>query len=214
MTSLARRIAYHRAHLLTSIMALIFTACATSAQLQASPAPTPVTSAKVIEATQPKGVSQLLDRSGQAIVGKPFPFFSGWALTDTGSQPLNLGRVLKRKRRGYVVTVAASWCAPCRKGLKRITEARARFKKANVDVIVIVADSSAHAKSLREELKLNWTSVIVDEFKTYSSKMCPDPKDTKSLSLPRSFVLNSKGQVKRIISEEADDYIDQLLGAL
>jgi hypothetical protein len=81
-------------------------------------------------------------------------------------------------------------------------------------VIVIVADSSAHAKSLREEFKLNWTSVIVDEFKTYSSKMCPDPNDTKSLSLPRSFVLNSTGQVKRIISEEADDYIDQLLGAL
>lgn len=212
MPSLVRFLTDIRARLFTTAGALVLSACATSATAIASPPSSPVVKA---DPSGPSGAqSQLLDRSGLAIVGKSFPFFSGWALTDTGSQPLNLGRVLKRKRRGYVVTVAASWCAPCRKGLKRITEARDRFKKANIDVIVIVADSSAHAKSLREEFKLNWTSVIVDEFKTYSSKMCPDPKDTKSLSLPRSFVLDSTGQVKRIISEEADDYIDQLLGAL
>lgn len=192
-----------------------------TAALTAYAAMKPATAAPQGEASSVKPVapregskSHLLKKSGLAELGKQVPFFSGWALTDTGSQPLNLGRILKRQKRGYVVTVAASWCAPCRVGLKRLSEAQGRFKEAGVDVVVIVADSSAHAKSLRAEFKLGWTSVIVDEFKTYASKMCPDPKDEKGLSLPRTFVLDGQGKIKRIISEEGDDYIDQLLGAL
>lgn len=158
--------------------------------------------------------SQLLKKSGLVEMDKPFPFFSGWALTDHGSKPLNLTRVLMRKKKGYVLTVAASWCAPCREGLKKIQNAQDRFKASGIDLIVLIADSNAHAKALRQEFKLDWASVVVDEFKTYASKMCPDPSDPGSLSLPRSFVIDTQGNVKRIISEEGKDYIDQLLGAL
>ena len=81
-------------------------------------------------------------------------------------------------------------------------------------MIVIVADTSRYAKHFREEFGLNWTSVIVDEFKTYSSKMCPDSKDHKSSCIFRSFMLDSEGRVTLIVSKEGDDYLDLILESL
>jgi len=166
-----------------------------------------------ISSTQ-AGASKLLQQSGEVKVGQPFPFFSGWTVSDGASKPLNRERVLKRKKQGYVVAVAASWCAPCRVGLKRLTQAQARFKQAGIDVVVIAADSSVEAKKFRAETGIQWTSVVVDEFQSYASKMCPDAKGEGGLSLPRTFLLDAKGVVKLIISEEGGDYIDQLIGGL
>ena len=200
--------------------ALIISACGSvNARPSAAPSHTPPAEPRAPSAApsasqsskQGSKVSKQLEVSGDVKRGSPFPFFSGWALSARGSRPLNLTSLLKQNKRGYVITVCASWCAPCKEGLTRIGEAKERFDEAQVGVVLLVADTNKNAKALRDDFKLDWAQVVVDEFQTYAKKMSTSDAQ-EALSLPRTFVLNAEGQVVKIIGEEGEDFISLLTG--
>lgn len=157
--------------------------------------------------------STLLTESGNVKLDGKMEFFAGWSLSASGqAAPLNLTTLLKGGKARYALTICASWCAPCREGLARISAARDRFEKSRVGLVVLVADTNKHARDLISEFSLGWASVIVDEFNTNAVKLSPNPASPGSLNLPRTFVFDASGKVLSIISQEGEDFIDLLVG--
>ncbi|MAD61906.1 MAG: hypothetical protein CMH49_10420 [Myxococcales bacterium] len=155
--------------------------------------------------------SQLLEKSGQAELGKQMPFFSGWAINNESGNAYSLRMTQKEGKSRYVLTVCASWCKPCLSGLKRLSEAKKRFISSNTGLIILVADHNRFGRKLYEEYGFDWANVVVDEFKVSSFKLAPSSrKQDESLSLPRTFVFNAEGMIEKIISIEGDDYVDLL----
>ena len=157
------------------------------------------------------GTSKLLTKSGKAQVGQRIPFFSGWL---TNGRVLNLSRLLKKNKQRYVVTMCASWCEPCFEGLKAISNAKELFQSKDIEVVIYVADSELEANKIHKQFNFGWASILVDEFKSHARKLSSGKDSTKkgTLELPRTFILNKKGNVEKIIGQEGRDYIQLLLG--
>ena len=158
--------------------------------------------------------TEQLQSSGSLVkVGQNMPFFSGWAITQSSEKPFNFAKYLKQKKKGVrqiVISVCASWCAPCKEGLKRLKKARKKFRKKKVDLLVLVADKKENAYALREKYGFKEATFIVDPFETYALKFSPG-QSQRQLVLPKTFVLRSDGTVKRILGKEGKDWIRLLL---
>ena len=148
-----------------------------------------------------------LKTSGIVKVGQKMPFFAGWKIGSKFKGPTNSNKALKANKAGYVITLCAEWCKPCMKGLANLAKHREHFDKANKQLVIIVADSSANAQKIYDRFNLKWATFILDEFKNSVSKMSPDGKGSKGISLPKTFVLNEQKKVTRIISKEGSDFI-------
>ena len=111
--------------------------------------------------------------------------------------------------------MCASWCEPCFDGLKALSNAKSLFQTHGVELVVYVADSELEAKKIDKEFKFNWAHVLIDEFKSHARKLSSgkDSKNKETLELPRTFILDGKGQIKMIIGQEGKDYINLLLGS-
>ena len=156
-----------------------------------------------------KSKSQLLTQSGEAKIGEPMPFFSGWTSSTHQSEAYSLKRALSHKKSRYVLTVCAAWCKPCIEGLEKLSSQKKTFLSREVELIVLVADQSQHARDLNERFDLSWAYVLVDEFHTFALKLAPSRsnKGGESLSLPRTIVFNANGVVEKIIATEGEDYV-------
>ena len=157
--------------------------------------------------------SQLLQRSGQAVVGQAMPFFSGWTVSASAGRAYSLRKALKSNKTRYVLTICASWCKPCMRGLQRLSESKKLFSTHKTELIILVADSSEHGREIFSKFKFDWAHVVVDEFQNFALKLAPERgKKTgrDSLSLPRTIIFNQSGVIEKIIGREADDYISQI----
>jgi peroxiredoxin len=158
--------------------------------------------------------SEMTQRSGAKIkVGQKMPFFSAWTLGDGESTPQNLDKIIKAHPADrYVLTLCASWCAPCIEGLKRLSTKEKLFSKHKTHLIILVADERAKAREIYKRFSLNWAQFLVDEFGAHANQMSPNKDAKDGILLPRTFVLNKRGKVLRIIGREGMDFIDLLLG--
>ena len=158
--------------------------------------------------------SQLLTQSGTAKVGEMMPFFSGWSISKNAGQAYSLQKALSHKKQRYVLNICASWCAPCRVGLKRLSEAKTLFGDRKIELIILIADQSQSAQRLSARFDLSWAYTIVDEFNTFALKFASElpssNRGSESLSLPRTIVFNGEGLITQIIGTEGEDYIKQL----
>lgn len=156
-----------------------------------------------------KSKSEVLQKSGEAKVGAPLPFFSGWDLTQP-SRPMNNRMILRSKKEKYVVSLCASWCEPCMEGLERLSKARKQFDKAGVELVLyIVRDERSRGLALRERFKFSWATIMIDEYGENAKRLAPGERE--GLKLPRTFVIDGRGIVQKIIGREGDDYIRLLL---
>ena len=156
--------------------------------------------------------SQLLSKSGDARLGEPIPHFAGW---EVGTErPLSKAILLKSPpRRGFILILGASWCAPCVEGLKRLAGARARIEQAGFKVVLLLGDSEARAAQLLREVGLPRRGAIADRFGQSLRRLSAPARGARGkIELPRSFVLDRSGRVRRIIGREGRDYL-QLLTA-
>lgn len=163
----------------------------------------------------PRGhASQLLAESGEAKVGHQMPFFSGWL---THGKVLNLTTLLKTKKSRYIITMCASWCAPCYDGLQRLSDARSRLQSADVKLVIYVIDAEVEAKKIQRRFNFDWALVLSDPFQSHARKLSSNksPQQNKrggtTIELPRTFVLNREGIITMIIGQEGHDYIERLL---
>ena len=158
--------------------------------------------------------SELIQKSGAEIkVGQKMPFFSAWTLGEGESTPQNLDKIIRAHPADrYVLTLCASWCAPCIEGLKRLSTKQKLFSKHKTHLIILVADERAKARELYQRFSLKWAQFLVDEFGAHANRMSPNKDEKDGILLPRSFVLNKRGEVLKIIGREGADFIDLLLG--
>ena len=156
-----------------------------------------------------KSKSEQLTQSGEAKIGEPMPFFSGWTSSTDQSQAYSLKRALSHRKNRYVLTVCASWCKPCLEGLEELSLQKENFLSRDIELIVLVADQSQHARELNERFDLSWAYVLVDEFHTFALKLAPSQlsESGENLSLPRTIIFNADGVVEKIIATEGEDYV-------
>jgi peroxiredoxin len=157
--------------------------------------------------------SEQLQESAKTKVGQPLPFFAGWTVGGPRSQPTNLTSFLKKKADRYVVTLCANWCEPCKAGLTKLKAHKAEFKKTNTALLAFVSGSNEEAKALYASHGISWATFVVDRFGNYIPKFSGVAKGSKeNIQLPRTFVLDSKGKVLKIIGQEGHDFINLLVG--
>lgn len=167
----------------------------------------PSSPSKTTEPTSPPELSIQLSQSGEVKPKAIIPFVSGW---DLEQNSVNIRDFLNTGKRRYVLSLCASWCKPCMKGLGRLSEAKSQFEATNTGLIIyVVRDTRAKAMELRSRFKLDWASTFIDEYGEHAKRLIP--RSDESLTLPRTFVLNGDGEVQMIIGKEGDDFIDLLL---
>ena len=157
--------------------------------------------------------SEQLTQSGIIKLGEEMAFFSGLTVSGSGSVPFNSVKYLKKKEkqkvRHFVVSLCASWCAPCKEGLKRLKKHKRLFKKKKIDLLILIADQKEQAQQLYDQYGFKGATFIVDPFETYALKFSPG-QSKRQLVLPKTFVLDRQGQVRRIIGTEGQDWIKLL----
>ena len=151
--------------------------------------------------------SQLMQKSGEAVVGQPAPWLSGWTLDD---QVFNLKKAFEDPAVTRVAFVFwATWCAPCKEGMKRLCSAKARLEAAGLSVVLINVEEQADAvKNYLRKTPLTFP-VVLDPYGRAKTPYLDDGNG--SLSLPRTVIVGRDGKVIRIIGSEGDDYIEQII---
>jgi peroxiredoxin len=156
-----------------------------------------------------KGGSELLTQSGEAKLGEKLPFFSGWDVFT--NQVVTTKTMFKAGNQSkYIINLCASWCEPCKKGLKEIQGHWDQLKAKNIKVILLIANPKTEALNMLKELKLTEVTAIADEFNTHTKKYSPI-SENQQMTLPRSFVVDEKGNITQIIGAEGTDYIELLM---
>jgi len=155
--------------------------------------------------------SALSQKSGPVEVAKPFPSFAGWGLDGT---MVSLKRLVEKPRgggeatRAVVVSFFATWCKPCKKNLPPLARAVAAAGPGVKTVLVDFGPEEAEkVKGFLAELEVT-APVLLDPYLKVSGR-CGVTE-----SLPRTFVLDGKGNVTAIFVHEGSDFEKALASEL
>ena len=162
--------------------------------------------ASVVSAKDPSK-SKLVQRLGPVTTGEVFPSFGGHRLN---GEYLSL-RGLLHKEQVIVVSYFATWCAPCRVGLKNIEELSRRHSNLQA-VYISVGDKAPELHRFKEELGLQ-NPIVLDKFESIA-KRHGVVSDGAKASLPKTFVLSPSGEVLAIFTMEGEDFQSRLTAFL
>jgi hypothetical protein len=81
--------------------------------------------------------SMSLQKSGEAQLGSPMPWFSGWDLTE---HPVNLSMVLNQNKKGYILMLCATWCVACKEGMRMLISARYQLEIEDIQVLLAFSE--------------------------------------------------------------------------
>lgn len=147
-----------------------------------------------------KTPSKTVKRSGNATVGDALPGFAGWKL-DGELFSLSRWRDGNKERRPLIVSIYASWCVPCRRGLPAIAKVA---KAHDVDVILIAfGENEQDARALLAELKVALPS-IVDPARKVAGRLGVDSE------LPWTAVADADGVARTLFAIEGHDFAERL----
>ena len=192
-------------------MVMIRLMCMTTAALLAIAAPT-LAGEKPAE---DKSKTLRLDKMGPVVPGAEAPWLAGWK---TDGKPTNIALQLKG-RKALAVVFFATWCKPCRKGLKLLADNRARLDESGIGVLLVdLMEEREAVAAYMSRMKLAHWPVIIDStgqiFKDYGIVATAAAKDgAGSASLPRTVVVDSSRKVLALFGEEGSDYVDAILAA-
>jgi peroxiredoxin len=152
--------------------------------------------------------SALVERSGPAEVGKPFPSFAGWGLDGA---MISSRRLLEKPRvgeapRGLVVSFFATWCQPCRANLPALARSVAAAAGVRAVLVHYGPEEPESLAAFLRDAKLA-LPVVLDPHLKISSRC------GVTQSLPRTFVLDGAGNVAAIFEFEGPDF-EQALSAV
>ena len=160
------------------------------------------------------GSTESLETSGEARVGAAAPWFAGW--TPSG-RVFNRTAMLNSKARGYIVILAASWCAPCEVGMKLLAAERPALSREGVQLVVIaVSDEGAKVRAWLAGHGMSDVDVILDDFGRVAETLGARASvgNRSETSLPRTLVLDAQGNVRAIFGREGPDFVERLRTAL
>ena len=155
------------------------------------------------------GNTTSLRRMGQANVGKPLPFLSGFDLA-TGA-PTNSDIVLADHKSTHLFVFFQTTCSNCLVGMRELSTQDIRLKAAGIDVVLV--DIQESPETIRPWLAVNKLSgyrTFVDTYGTAAGSPMGLIQDGV-VRLPASVLVNAKGIVRRLFTTEGPDWIDQII---
>ena len=165
-----------------------------------------------------------VDRLGPVQVGKPAPPFGAERLDGKGVIGLDdlLGRERGDEARGgraVVVSFFATWCKPCKPGLKVLqAEADALHGRGLRVALVAVGQRGSKPRDWLRDLGITMPAVG-DHFYSVSERYgvavrAKPGQPGEPASLPRTFVIDREGVVRVIYADERGDFAGHLRRAL
>lgn len=136
-------------------------------------------------------------------VGKPMIDFE---LPNEKEQLINT-----KQYRGSILFIDfwASWCAPCRKQIPKITEVYEKFQNKNFKILSVSIDKEKKKWLLAlEKEKIQWHNVLED--KEFTSEII---KEYEVTSIPSTFLIDEKGIIvaNNPSMEELENYLNKNL---
>lgn len=118
----------------------------------------------------------------------------------------HLEKLTKKSDRTALVYFA-TWCIPCRAGVKRLVEQADELKKNNVSVVLVnIGERDEGAiKKWVQKLNASVFTIVTDPFKRLTEGFGL-VKENEEISLPRTIVLDSKMKPLFMLSEEGQDW--------
>ena len=147
-----------------------------------------------------------LSQSGKARAGEPAPWLAGWTLAN---ETFNLSKAFKDPSVARVALVFfATWCAPCKAGILKLTAASKDLQAAGVRLVLV--NFQDKTEDVRRYLEGNGLAaeVLLDPFGR-TRDVFLDPSGDK-VELPRTVLVGRDGKVQAIFGEEGDDYVDRV----
>lgn len=147
--------------------------------------------------------TSVVDTLGPVQVGQPLPTFAGQVLTGEMVRWVQLIDPAAEPRAGIVVTVYASWCAPCRGGLETLRE----LSRKDPDLrVLLVNHKETEAKAAAYLMELGFTDpqfIMTDPWGDVSTRL-------GVTELPRTFLVDGRGVTHAIFTVEGKDF-DEVL---
>ena len=125
----------------------------------------------------------------------------------------HLQQIAKKNNRVALVYFA-TWCIPCRVGLKQIAAHHDELAKAGTEIVRVNVgerDTEALTKYL-QTFSLDQMKAVVDPFGRLTEGFGLK-KENENMSLPRTIVVDSSLKPLFMLSEEGDDFINLLKSA-
>ena len=146
--------------------------------------------------------TESLQTSGQTVVGEDAPWLSGWTLVD---EVFNTQKVFNDESINRVALVFwASWCAPCKKGIKELNKHSAEFNEHGIKVVLV--NSAESEEAVREYCGENGQlfTVVLDPYSKNRETYMPSP-------LPKTVLIGRDGKVEAIFGKEDTDYVQRII---
>lgn len=118
----------------------------------------------------------------------------------------HLEKITKKSDRTALVYFA-TWCLPCRAGIKRLVENVDELNKNKVSVVLVnIGERDEESiKKWIQKLNASVFTVVIDPFKRLTEGFGL-VKENEEISLPRTIVLNSKMKPLFMLGEEGSDW--------
>ena len=152
--------------------------------------------------------SVLLPRSGEARVGQPVPWLSGWTLDN---QVFNINKTFDRDpaAKRLAIVFWTTVCPLCLEEMAVINAAKARLDAAGVRVVYVNFKENGETVQAFIRRHPALFPVVGDPYGS-TEKTFHDPAGT-SVALPRTFVVGRDRRVLKIIGGIGNDFVDQIV---
>ncbi len=153
--------------------------------------------------------TKVLKTVGRTALCSPAPGLSGWRLD--GKTLWSLARVLEDRKapvRGVVVSFFATWCAPCRAGLKALQRLEPYARRRGIAIVVVAVppfpadlDVAPYLKGLGVTLP-----AIRDKFGGIRDQWLAQGRKAAKVALPRTVLINDARQLVAAFGIEGRDF--------
>lgn len=142
------------------------------------------------------------------------PWFAVRELSDNNTPftKTHLQQIAQKKKRVALVYFA-TWCIPCRVGLKQIATHIDDLTKAGTAIVLVNVGERENDKIIKflTKLSLDKQKAVLDPFGRLTENF-GIKNESENMSLPKTMVVDKALKPVLLIGEEGDDYIGLLKG--
>ena len=142
--------------------------------------------------------TEKVDALGPVQIGMPLPSFAGWDLNGNQVRWKHFIADAAEPHQGAIISVFASWCGPCKVGLKSIDTVVKRNPGVRLLLVNLKEDQPTAARFLAQ-LGIE-APTILDQYGKVSERMGVNRE------LPRTFLVDADGRVQQIYTVEGSDF--------
>lgn len=125
-------------------------------------------------------------------------------VTQTDGQTVPLSTIIP-KDKNYIISIMASWCAPCRTELNAFQKVADEWaEELNTEIVAISIEKPSDTHKLISLVKKqNWTMQIVHDRMAYTSR------ELEVFDIPHTYLVNQSGEIVYHTEGYSSNLIDQ-----